>query len=81
MSIGNQKVVRVTCQCVGISPRITASADCQLVCGPWTTTTTTTPPRNISNAPSHIHSLSSVARPPAQGLYRPVHKMSTLVFS
>jgi len=34
MSRGNQKVVRVTCQCIGISPRISSSADCQLVvCG------------------------------------------------
>jgi len=31
MSCGNQKVVRVTCQCIGISLRISDSTDCQLL--------------------------------------------------
>jgi len=51
MSSGNQKVVRVTCQFVGISPRISAITDCQLVvCG-----TARRRRPNISHAPSHLH--------------------------
>ena len=55
MSCGNQKVVRVTCQCIGISLRISGSADCQLVvCGGRR--------QNISHAPSHPRALAAASR-------------------
>ena len=68
MSFGNQKVVRVTCQwqCVGISPCISGTADCQLAVRAG---------RPVDDAGT----LATLRRISTRGA-RPTHKLSSFGF-